>query len=144
MVGSLADITCFSFYANKTITTGEGGMLTTNIKSIADRVKIMRLHGIDRDVWNRFNSIKPSWEYDIKSPGFKYNMPDINAAVGLAQLERADEMRDSRQKIAEIYLNELKNLKALDLPKIKVPKKDHAWHLFPVVLNKKQKSTEIK
>ena len=135
MVGTLGDITCFSFYANKTITTGEGGMLTTNNDKIAERVRMMRLHGIDRDVWDRFTSEKLSWEYDVKAPGFKYNMPDINAAIGLAQLERTEEMRSKRQKIAEIYLDNLSGVKGIDLPVSHVPHKDHAWHLFPIVLN---------
>lgn len=138
-IGSIADITCFSFYANKTITTGEGGMLTTDNEEIYKRVKTMRLHGINRDVWDRFTSDKPSWEYDVVAPGFKYNMPDLNAAIGLAQLEYADEMRMARQKIAEIYYNELKEMEMIDLPGCNVPFEDHAWHLFPIVLNKKSK-----
>lgn len=89
MIGSFGDITCFSFYANKTITTGEGGMLTTNNDKIYARVKTMRLHGINRDIWDRFTSTKPSWEYDVVEAGYKYNMPDINAAIGLAQLEES-------------------------------------------------------
>jgi dTDP-4-amino-4,6-dideoxygalactose transaminase len=136
MIGSIADITCFSFYANKTITTGEGGMLTTNDESIYKRVKTMRLHGINRDVWDRFTSDKPSWEYDVVAPGFKYNMPDINAAIGLAQLEYADQMREARQLVAEFYYKELSGLEMVDLPACKVPFKDHAWHLYPIVLNK--------
>ena len=136
-VGSMADITCFSFYANKTITTGEGGMLTTNDEEIFKRVKTMRLHGINRDVWDRFTSDKPSWEYDVVAPGYKYNMPDINAAIGLAQLEYADEMRLARQKIAEFYYRELADMSMIDLPGCKVPLENHAWHLFPVVLNER-------
>jgi dTDP-4-amino-4,6-dideoxygalactose transaminase len=136
MVGTLADVTCFSFYANKTITTGEGGMLTTDDEVIAERVRMMRLHGIDRDVWDRFTSDNPSWEYDVKAPGFKYNMPDINAAIGLAQLERAEEMRSKRQCVAEVYLDELSGVTGVDLPISHVPYEDHAWHLFPIVLNK--------
>ena len=136
-VGSMADITCFSFYANKTITTGEGGMLTTNDETIFKRVKTMRLHGINRDVWDRFTSDKPSWEYDVVAPGYKYNMPDINAAIGLAQLEYADEMRLARQKIAEFYYRELADMKMIDLPGCNVPFENHAWHLFPVVLNER-------
>lgn len=135
MVGSFGDITCFSFYANKTITTGEGGMLTTEDEELYRRVKIMRLHGIDRDVWDRFTSDKPSWEYDVVAPGFKYNMPDLNAAIGLAQLEQGDAFREERMKIAEFYLTELADCKALDLPLTHVKKKEHAWHLFPLVLN---------
>jgi dTDP-4-amino-4,6-dideoxygalactose transaminase len=139
IVGNLADITCFSFYANKTITTGEGGMLATNDDKIADRVRNMRMHGIDRDIWTRFTSEKPSWEYDVIAPGFKYNMPDVNAAIGLAQLERVEEMRLARQKIAEIYLQMLNGITGLDLPEINVPLDGHAWHLFQVVLNREAK-----
>jgi len=135
MIGSLGDVTCFSFYANKTITTGEGGMLTTNDENIYKRVKIMRLHGIDRDVWDRFTSEVSSWEYDVVEAGYKYNMPDINAAVGLAQLEYAEEFRKERQRVAEFYFNNLNQIRELDLPKCHVPFEDHAWHLFPVVLN---------
>ncbi len=132
MVGSLGDATCFSFYANKTITTGEGGMLTTDDEAIAARAKIMRLHGIDRDIWTRFTALRPPWEYDVVAPGYKYNMPDINAAIGLAQLERAHILRDQRQCCAVRYLQNLAGLQALDLPRIHVPLEDHAWHLFVV------------
>jgi dTDP-4-amino-4,6-dideoxygalactose transaminase len=134
-VGNIADITCFSFYANKTITTAEGGMLTTNDAEIAARVKLMRLHGIDRDIWKRYTSGLPQWEYDVLAPGYKYNMPDLNAAIGLAQLERVEEMRSRRQKIAEYYLENLSNIKHLDLPEVKIPNSSHAWHLFTLVLN---------
>ncbi|MCE9614314.1 MAG: DegT/DnrJ/EryC1/StrS family aminotransferase [Lentisphaerae bacterium] len=134
MVGGLGDVTCFSFYANKTITTGEGGMLTTNDAAIAQRARIMRLHGIDRDIWNRYTSPRPAWEYDVVAPGFKYNMPDINAAIGLAQLERAETMRLARQRCAQAYLEGLARVPGLDLPLLRVPPTDHAWHLFPVVL----------
>ncbi len=135
MVGSYGHITCFSFYANKTITTGEGGMLTTEDEELYRRIKIMRLHGIDRDVWDRFTSDKPSWEYDVVAPGFKYNMPDLNAAIGLAQLEQGDAFRQERMKIAEFYLKELADCKALDLPVTHVKMEEHAWHLFPLVIN---------
>ncbi len=135
MVGSLGEVACFSFYANKPITTGEGGMLTTQNEAIAGRVKKMRLHGIDRDVWNRFTGNKPSWEYDVVEAGYKYNMPDVNAAIGLAQLEKAEEFRAERQRVAEYYYEHLTPLKHLiDLPVTHVPFQDHAWHLFPVVL----------
>ena len=139
MVGAIGDATCFSFYANKTITTGEGGMLTTNDDRIATRVQLMRLHGIDRTVWERFTSNNSFWEYDVKAPGYKYNMPDVNAAIGLAQLERAESMRSSRQKIAELYIEELHNINALDLPIIRVPFEDHSWHLFTIILNDQAK-----
>jgi len=134
MVGREGDLTCFSFYANKTITTGEGGMLTTHDEALWRRCKVMRLHGIDRDVWKRFTSDKPSWEYDVIAPGYKYNMPDINAAVGLAQLERAETLRQGRQRCAEHYYKQLAGLPSLDLPGLDVPLEDHAWHIFAVVL----------
>jgi dTDP-4-amino-4,6-dideoxygalactose transaminase len=134
MVGAIGDATCFSFYANKTITTGEGGMLTTNDEALARRARVMRLHGIDRDVWNRYSSDRPSWEYDVVAPGFKYNMPDINAAVGLAQLERAYDFHRERLRCAKFYLDALAGVEGLDLPVVRGPLEDHAWHLFPVVL----------
>ncbi|MDC1105291.1 DegT/DnrJ/EryC1/StrS family aminotransferase [Prolixibacteraceae bacterium] len=136
-IGSIGDITCFSFYANKTITSGEGGMLTTNDSEIFNRVKTMRLHGINRDVWDRFTSDKPSWEYDVVAPGFKYNMPDLTAAIGLAQLERAEEYRKSRQESAEYYFRHLSSVDAIDLPVVNIPNENHAWHLFAIVLNDK-------
>ena len=135
MVGSLGEVACFSFYANKPVTTGEGGMLTTQNEAVYERVKKMRLHGIDRDVWSRFTGNKPSWEYDVVDAGYKYNMPDVNAAIGLAQLEKAEEFRAGRQQVAEYYYEHLALLKQLiDLPVTHVPFQDHAWHLFPVVL----------
>ncbi len=134
-IGSIGDVTCFSFYANKTITTGEGGMLTTDNPDVYERAKVMRLHGINRDIWDRFTAKGPSWEYDVVAPGFKYNMPDLNAAIGLAQLEQADAFREQRQKVALRYYEGLARLEMLDLPVCKVKPENHAWHLFPVVLN---------
>ena len=134
MVGSFGHVTCFSFYANKTITTGEGGMITTNDKALADRVNIMRLHGIDRSVWDRFSAIKAGWEYDVVAPGFKYNMPDINAAIGLAQLERADVLFNGRLRCAKFYLQALADIEHLDLPICHGPMDEHSWHLFVPVL----------
>lgn len=134
MVGNLGDITCFSFYANKTITTGEGGMVTTNDPDLAKRINLMRLHGIDRDVWNRYTSQHSSWEYDVLAPGFKYNMPDINAAIGLAQLEFAEKFRQRRENCARCYFNELQNIDCIELPTVREDFESHAWHLFPIVL----------
>lgn len=139
MVGSFGDVTCFSFYANKTITTGEGGMLVTDNEEIFKRVKTMRLHGINRDIWDRFSSKVPSWEYDVVEAGYKYNMPDITAAIGLGQLEQAENFRKERQKVAEYYYKFLLDLDMIDLPLCHVPFEDHAWHLFPIVLNNKSK-----
>ncbi|MDP4268106.1 MAG: DegT/DnrJ/EryC1/StrS family aminotransferase [Bacteroidota bacterium] len=133
-IGSYGDVTCFSFYANKTITTGEGGMLLTDNEEVYKRVKIMRLHGINRDIWNRFTSDHSSWEYDVVAPGFKYNMPDLNAAVGLAQLERAEYFRAERQRCAEHYYKFLSQVQEIDLPICYGPHEGHAWHLFPIII----------
>jgi dTDP-4-amino-4,6-dideoxygalactose transaminase len=134
MVGGWGDCTCFSFYANKTITTGEGGMLVTNDEAIASRARVMRLHGIDRDTWNRFTTSGLAWEYDVVAPGFKYNLSDLAAAVGLAQLERAHVFRQKRQAVAERYFKALSRLPGVDLPLVHCSAEDHAWHLFWLVL----------
>ncbi|MBW2194907.1 MAG: DegT/DnrJ/EryC1/StrS family aminotransferase [Deltaproteobacteria bacterium] len=134
MVGSFGDVTCFSFYANKTITTGEGGMLVTNEEALWQRVKTMRLHGINRDIWDRYSSTKPNWEYDVIAPGFKYNMPDVNAAIGLAQLERAAELRDGRERCCRAYDEKLSGIECLELPVITCGWEDHACHLYPVII----------
>jgi dTDP-4-amino-4,6-dideoxygalactose transaminase len=134
MVGCFGDVTCFSFYANKTITTGEGGMLVTNDEAVHRRAKTMRLHGINCDIWDRFTSATASWEYDVVAPGFKYNMPDINAAIGLAQLERAGAMRAQRQRCFEYYMRNLGGLDCVDLPVVHGSLDDHSCHLFWLVL----------
>lgn len=139
MVGSFGDVTCCSFYANKTITTGEGGMLVTDDEGIYDRARLMRLHGIDRDIWDRFTATTASWEYDVVAPGFKYNLPDLAAAIGLAQLERAENFRQERQRCAESYYEGLTGLEGLDLPTCVGPPEDHSWHLFWIVLNEKSR-----
>lgn len=133
-IGSFGDVTCFSFYANKTITTGEGGMLVTDKEDIYNRAKIMRLHGINRDIWTRFTDNKSSWEYDVVAPGFKYNMPDINAAIGLAQLEKAEYFRVQRQRCATFFLNEMKDISSIDLPVCNGSMENHSWHLFPIII----------
>jgi len=134
LIGTFGDITCFSFYANKTITTGEGGMLCTNDDEIAKRVKVMRLHGINRDVWDRF-STGASWEYDVVAPGFKYNMADINAALGIHQLKKIELFRKKRQQIAEAYYKELKDIPGLILPRLHCSMEDHSWYLFNVLID---------
>jgi len=125
---------CYSFYANKTITTGEGGMLVTDDEEMLKRFKIMRLHGISRDIWERFTSNGSSWEYDVVAPGFKYNMPDINAAVGLAQLEKAAWFRSERQRCAAYYKENLRTLSTIDLPICLDSPENHSWHLFPIII----------
>lgn len=133
-IGSFGDVTCFSFYANKTITTGEGGMLVTDDQDIYERAKTMRLHGINRDIWNRYNSNGSSWEYDVIAPGFKYNMPDVNAAIGLAQIQKAEYWREQRQRCAAYYYNELSDIPYIDLPECKGCLDSHSWHLFTIIL----------
>jgi dTDP-4-amino-4,6-dideoxygalactose transaminase len=125
---SESDAVIFSFYATKTITTGEGGMLLTGNGELAARARNMRLHGIDRDVFNRYHAARPSWQYDVVAPGFKYNMTDIAAAMGRVQLARAGVMRDSRARIAEIYHEAFSGLPVI-LPARGAPG-DHAWHLY--------------
>ncbi len=137
MIGTFGDATCFSFYANKTITTGEGGMLVTDDEALYRRAKVMRLHGINRDIWDRFTAKKANWEYDVVAPGYKYNMPDVNAAIGLAQMERADEFHSGRQRCVEFYYEHLARVPGIDLPICKGPREDHSWHLFWIVLNAK-------
>jgi dTDP-4-amino-4,6-dideoxygalactose transaminase len=137
LIGTFGDITCFSFYANKTMTTGEGGMLCTNDEEISNRVKTMRLHGIDRDVWNRF-STGASWEYDVVAPGFKYNMSDINAALGIHQLKKVELFREKRERVAKFYYDELKDIPGLTLPKIHCDMKDHSWYIFVVLVDREK------
>lgn len=132
-IGGLSDVSVFSFYANKTITTGEGGMITTNDDELAKRMKVMRLHGISRDAFDRFTSDKPSWHYQIVAPGFKYNMMDLAAAVGIHQLKKADEFQQRRQQIAEYYNEALKDLPIVT-PYISEPNDMHSWHLYVIQL----------
>jgi dTDP-4-amino-4,6-dideoxygalactose transaminase len=134
LVGAIGDVTCFSFYANKTITSGEGGMITTDDREIAQRARKMRLHGIDKDVWDRYTSTKASWEYDVIAPGYKYNLSDLNAAVGLAQLEMYDRFHQLRISCANYYREHLADIDCIDLPLVHVPLQHHAWHLFNIVV----------
>ena len=130
MIGTLAsDVTVFSFYANKTITTGEGGMAVTRDAQLAARMKVMRLHGINRDAFDRFTAKVPSWYYEIVAPGFKYNLTDIAAALGIHQLRRAREFRDARARIAAHY-----DALLADLPLVLPPQPAagdlHSWHIY--------------
>src|ERR1044072_1943594 len=110
-----ADVTCYSFYANKTITTGEGGMALTNNAELAERIRMMSLHGLSHDAWDRYSS-KGSWDYKICAPGFKYNLTDISAAIGLHQLARAEAMRKEREQIAHRYFKEMSAIEEIELP----------------------------
>jgi perosamine synthetase len=129
-VGTLADITCFSFYATKTITTGEGGAAVTSHPEWADRMRIMSLHGISRDAWKRYTE-GGNWYYEIVAPGFKYNLGDMAAALGIAQLARAEAMRDRREAIARRYDEAFRDLEALELLTPRADRRN-AHHLYVV------------
>lgn len=130
MVGSgKADATVFSFYATKTITTGEGGMIVCANAQAAERMTIMRLHGINRDVFDRYRTTGSSWRYEVVAPGFKYNLTDPAAAIGRVQLRRASIMRDRRAAIAAYYTQMLSGL-PIDLPAEAPAGDQHAWHLY--------------
>ena len=132
--GSFGITGCFSFYPNKCITTGEGGMITTNDQRIAERVSVMSLHGMNRDAWKRFTD-QGSWYYEIVSPGFKYNFTDIAASIGIHQLQRADEFRFARKKIADKFSAEFANVPAIQTPYDDENTRIHAWHLYYIRLN---------
>jgi perosamine synthetase len=128
--GSTADIACFSFYANKTITTGEGGMLVTGNGEWADRARVMSLHGISKDAWKRYSKAG-SWRYEVIAPGYKYNMPDLAAAVGVNQLKKARAFRDARAAVAAGYAERLKDIPGLRLPETP-DGVESSWHLYVV------------
>jgi perosamine synthetase len=131
-VGSESDVCCYSFYANKCITTGEGGMACTNDEALADRMRIMSLHGISKDAWKRFTD-EGSWYYEIVAPGFKYNLTDIAAAMGLQQLRKADGFRAERAGVAARFHALLGDGAELILP-FENTDRIHSWHLFVVRL----------
>jgi dTDP-4-amino-4,6-dideoxygalactose transaminase len=134
-IGTLdSDATVFSFYANKNITTGEGGMVVTRDAALAARVKVMRLHGISRDAFDRFTAKVPSWYYEIVAPGYKYNLTDIAAALGLQQLKRADAFQQRRARIAALYDEALHGM-PVTLPPQAPPGEVHSWHLYPLRLS---------
>ena len=135
MIGDcLADATAFSFYANKTMTTGEGGMLVTHDPAIAERARQMRLHGINRDVFNRFTDARANWRYDIVAPGFKYNMTDIAAGIGLHQLRKVVAFREARAALCDRYDRILAGL-PLTLPARGGAADLHSRHLYIVRVN---------
>jgi perosamine synthetase len=127
-VGTMGHLTAFSFYATKTITTGEGGMLVTNDDAYADRARSMSLHGMSRDAWKRYTAAG-SWRYDVVAPGFKYNMTDMAAALGLSQLRKAERMWKRREEIARAYSEAFRQYPQMQVPE---PRGDvvHSWHLY--------------
>ena len=132
-IGTIGDITCFSFYATKTITTGEGGMATTDNAEWAERMRVMSLHGISHDAWKRYTK-EGSWYYEVLYPGFKYNLTDVAAAIGIEQLKKCDRFWQAREQIARIYQQALADLKEIQLPAHREDDQ-HAWHLFIIQLN---------
>ncbi len=155
IIGSTGDITCFSFYATKNITTGEGGMITTNNDEWAERMRIMSLHGISKDAWNRY-SAEGSWYYEIIAPGYKYNLTDIAASLGIVQLRKADRLWQRRKEIAGMYNRAFRDIPGLEIPfnnhddsihrtddvgfknSEPVPQPEgtrHSWHLYVIRLN---------
>jgi perosamine synthetase len=127
-----AAVSCFSFYANKTITTGEGGMAVTHDAGLAERMRLMSLHGLSHDAWERYSG-GGSWDYRIIAPGYKYNLTDIAAGLGIHQLARAEQMRCDREDIARRYLEALGSVEEVELP-VEDVNRIHSWHLFPIRL----------
>ena len=134
LIGSFGDLVCFSFYATKTLTTGEGGMICTNNDEWADRCRIMSLHGISKDAWKRYTA-EGSWYYEIVAPGYKYNLTDVASALGLAQLRKLDRMHRRREEIAGRYTDALAGVAEVETPPDAPPDGLHAWHLYVLRLH---------
>ncbi|WP_295418420.1 DegT/DnrJ/EryC1/StrS aminotransferase family protein [Sulfurovum sp.] len=141
-IGNLekTDITCFSFYATKTLSTGEGGMATTNNSDYAKNMKVNRLHGISRDAWDRYTT-KAAWHYDIIDNGCKYNTTDINASIGLVQLKKQDVLLEKRRRIAKQYTEAFKNNPNIILPFIKNDRVT-SWHLYVIKIDNRDEVIE--
>ncbi|MDE0637467.1 MAG: DegT/DnrJ/EryC1/StrS family aminotransferase [Candidatus Poribacteria bacterium] len=133
-IGALGDLSAFSFYANKNITTAEGGMITTNNDSLAEPLRTMRLHGIDKDAWAR-QSGRSIWRYDITTEGYKYNMTDIQAAMGLCQLMKLNKQHERRQNFVQIYQSELAKFPQVSTPFVPDNPAEHALHLYIIQLH---------
>ncbi len=129
-VGTISDITCFSFYATKTLATGEGGMLCTSDAEIAERTRLMRMHGMNKDAWKRYTDAC-SWYYEVVAPGYKYNFTDVQASLGLAQLRKVEWMKDERVKIAARYDEVFLNNEFIK-PIVIKSDRETAYHLYPI------------
>ena len=125
--GTIGDIGVFSFYVTKTITTAEGGMVCTRDQELAKRMTVMRMHGMDRTTWDRYTSPRASWEYDIVAPGYKFNLPDVLAAIGCCQLKRAESFFEKRSKIVQKYNKAFSTLDFVQLPP---DGEGNSWHLY--------------
>lgn len=136
--GTHSDLAAYSFYATKNLTTAEGGVLLTNNDAVADRVRVLSLHGMDKDAWKRYTA-RGSWRYDVREPGFKYNMPDIAAAMGIVQLQRLDAMQRRREEIAQRYLRALAAIPGIEAQALpENPQDRHAWCMFVVRVDEEQ------
>jgi perosamine synthetase len=133
MVGTIGDATCFSFYATKTITTGEGGMITTANPQSAERMRLMSLHGISKDAWKRYTA-EGSWRYEIIAPGYKYNLTDPAAALGMSQLARCEDFLRARIRCKKLYDEGFAGQPAIQVP-VGRAGIDHAWHLYVIRLD---------
>lgn len=133
--GTHSALAAYSFYATKNLTTAEGGMLVTNDDDIMERVRVLSLHGMDRDAWKRYTA-RGSWRYDVREPGFKYNMPDLAAAMGLVQLNRLDEMQRRRDELARRYIGAFSNIAGIRCQEPPEDEADrHSWCMFVVRLD---------
>jgi perosamine synthetase len=132
LIGTIGDITCFSFYVTKPIATGEGGMAVTDNPEWAEHMRIMSLHGISKDAWKRYTN-EGSWFYEVQYPGFKYNLTDIAAAIGVEQLKKCDRFWAARQRIAAAYDEGFAPLPEIHRP-VRAPDSQHAWHLYVIQL----------
>jgi dTDP-4-amino-4,6-dideoxygalactose transaminase len=128
-----SDAVCFSFYATKNLTTGEGGMITVNTRALADRVKMLTLHGINKDAWNRYRE-DGSWYYEVVECGFKYNLSDLQSAVGIHQLRKLENFTERRTRYAETYHEAFADIDEIELPEAPANGR-HAWHLYALRLN---------
>ena len=131
-IGTFGTTTCFSFYATKNMTTGEGGAITTNDDKLGDKLRILRLHGISKDAWKRYSE-KGNWYYEIENCGWKYNMTDMQAALGIHQIKKLDTFIEIRRRYAQIYNEELRKIGGLITPYEK-PNVKHVYHLYPILL----------
>jgi perosamine synthetase len=129
-IGAIGDVTCFSLYATKTITTGEGGFATTENGEYAERMRIMSLHGISKEAWKRYTS-EGSWYYEVLAPGYKYNLTDVAAAIGIEQLKKCERFREARRRVAALYDRAFADLPEIAVPTVR-PYIEHAWHLYVI------------
>ncbi len=131
-VGTLARVTAFSFYATKNLTTGEGGAAVTDDEALAERIRLLSLHGMSRDAWKRYGDTG-SWYYEVIAPGWKYNLSDVLAAIGVGQLDRFEAFQQRRRELVERMRAGLADVPGVRTPRAR-PEVDHAWHLFPIAL----------